>query len=289
MPNDGLLSRTSGRWAKDKLGILALYASEFTRASTKAQATYFVDGLAGPGLCRVDRPEEYVEGSTLIGARAFPQFTKCLAMDLRDENVRALAARTAPYGSRIVVRRGNVNVDLLPFMHEQLTIRTAPMLIFLDPEGFEVDWATVRALSQFRQGDRKAELLMLAMTSMISRVVAARDQTAAPGRLHWALPPGPGWLEIAQQQEAGEITAESARKQWANLYETQLKTELGYADALVRPITRGGSPTDPTFYHLVFASDHPAGKRIMEHAFQHIWINQPPEPPAASQGQFDLL
>jgi three-Cys-motif partner protein len=272
--DDGLPTRKSGRWAKDKLGILAMYLPRFVQASMKARAAYFVDGLAGPGLCRIEATAEFVHGSTLIALRSNPELTRCISMDMNVSAVRALRRRTAAYGDRSVVAHGNVNSDLLPLMESTIEKRGAPTLVFLDPEGFEVDWATIKAISQFRTGPRKAEQLILAMTSAIPRVAAARDPLRGAGHLEWALPPGPQWQEIVDRLRDGELKPGEARSAWAELYTRQLKEELGYRHAMARAITARGDPTDASIYHLVFASDHDAGYQIMSHAFERMWVNR---------------
>jgi three-Cys-motif partner protein len=157
-------------------------------------------------------------------------------------------------------------------MEREIEHRSAPTLVFLDPEGFAVNWGTVDRLSKFREGGRRVELLLLAMTSGIQRVAAAQDPTTKATVLDWALPPGGDWLTVSDQYLGGEITGGQARDRWAKAYESGLR-ELGYTYVLSRAVSWRGSSSDPAAYHLVFASDHQAGERIMRYAFDNMFSN----------------
>lgn len=76
---------------------------------------------------------------------------------------RALEQRTAEFGPRALVCDGDANHDLLPLMRAHLE-DWAPVLAVFDPEGTELDFATVEAVSEWRQGKTKAELLVLLAT-----------------------------------------------------------------------------------------------------------------------------
>jgi three-Cys-motif partner protein len=272
--DDGLPVRDGHRWARDKLGILAMYLPAFAVATKRAPARYFVDGLAGEGVSRIAETGELLSGSTLMALKTIPEFSRCISMELDRQKFATLAARTQAFGDRAVVKCGDVNNDLIRAMESAIEHRGAPVLVFLDPEGFEVDWATVVNLSGFRVGAKKVELLMLAMTSQIPRMAAAHDPRSASNRLHWSLPPGTGWMEIADRLAERAMDAEQARREWAQLYETNLRREVGYQFVQVRAITRKGERDSPSVYHLVFASDDETGSKIMAYAFDRMWPDE---------------
>jgi three-Cys-motif partner protein len=272
--DDGLVIRSAGRWTRTKLGILAMYCPRFVQASRSAQATYFVDGLAGPGLCRIRPSQQVVLGSSLIALKA--GFTKVLSLELQPDFVVALQQRTAPFGMRSAVAHGDINKDLLALMKSELDVRSAPTLVFLDPEGFEVDWSTVAAISRFRTGGRRAELLYLAMTSGIRRVTAAYDPSATRTRLDEALPPDRDWVEVEALLKRGDIGNDEAMSRWSRSYENGLRT-LGYAYVIARLVTRGTGQKE--IYRLVFASDHEVGNKIMRYTFDSMY-------PDGRQGAF---
>ena len=74
------------------------------------------------------------------------------------------------------------------------------------------------------------------------------------------------WKPISDRRERGEITADQARTEYVKLYAEGLEG-LGYQTVLDRQITKaGGQP----MYFLLFASDHKAGKSIMDNRFDRV-------------------
>lgn len=64
------------------------------------------------------------------------------------------------------------------------------------------------------------------------------------------------------------MTADQARGEYVRLYASGLR-KLGYRTVLDRQITKGDlSP----MYFLIFATDHEAGERIMNHCFDRVRI-----------------
>ena len=112
---DGLPVRGAGAHTRDKLGILRYYVPGFTTACKgKSPEFYFVDGLAGEGIYEFGDDGSQLVGSTLISLEwGVPPFTKCVAMDLDARKIDALRRRTADYGDRAVVERGDCNFGLL--------------------------------------------------------------------------------------------------------------------------------------------------------------------------------
>lgn len=265
--DDGLLMRDSGPWAKDKLAIVACYLNAFARAcSRKAQQWYFVDGFAGPGINKITQTNELVWGSPLLGLKTIPPFHQCVFMDYGRAEAEALRARTAFAGSRATVALGDVNSDLVPLMGDILD-RRAPCLCLLDPEGTELKWTTIEGLAGFRRGPRKAELLILLPTNTgFIRMLpleaelpdwAARQMTSMYGDERWR----DIWLE----RRAGKIESGKATTEYVRLYAQRLR-ELGYSFVLDREIRSGGRHGQ-LLYFLIFATDHDAGERIMDHCF----------------------
>jgi hypothetical protein len=146
-PDDDLEVRPAGLWTADKLAIVRYYLPGFANACAKAKTFHFVDGFAGPGVNLI--AEERVAGSPLIALETPPAFAKCLLMDANERVVNTLQARTASYGDRAVVERGDCNADLLPLMQRHLG-GWDPALVLLDPEGCELSWEAVQGIASFR-------------------------------------------------------------------------------------------------------------------------------------------
>jgi hypothetical protein len=74
------------------------------------------------------------------------------------------------------------------------------------------------------------------------------------------------WQQIEERRRAGELSPDQARTDYVRLYADGLK-QLGYATVLDRQITRENRQP---MYFLIFATDHGAGERIMDHCFDRV-------------------
>jgi len=71
MPNnlsatDGLPVRDSGEWAKRKLHYLKNYCGITTASMRDKFKLIYLDVMAGPGLCKIDKTQEEFHGSPLV-------------------------------------------------------------------------------------------------------------------------------------------------------------------------------------------------------------------------------
>lgn len=250
-----------------------MYLPGFAQACyRKAPDFYFVDGLSGPGLCRLPDGSAIL-GSTLSAMRTEPRFARCVAMDLKSNNVAALKANVRPEDrARLVAEVGDVNQNFLALLDKHVP-RRAPMFAFLDPEGLELDWSTVRRVAEHRDGPQKTELMILVPSSWIPRVAGTLqgpDAELNRTRLDFTLPGQ--WEDIWQARVRGELDAGEAREQFTARYASALEQQLGYAHVILRRITRAGRD-DSAVYHMVFATDSPAGEKIMRHCFDRMFSN----------------
>ena len=280
VPDDGVRPvRKAGAHSRDKLAILSYYIHGFAQAcKDKAPKFYFADGFAGEGLYRFD-DDTFALGSTLIALeKARPSFARCIALELDAEKARALKSRVQSHGSRAVVEVGDCNRDLLGLMQEHIP-HDVPILVLLDPNAFELQWKTVESLAAFRTGRWKTEMLILVATGLVGRAPAGLvDNSGLPAndRLDLAFPPGSAWAKIIDNRVQDKITAQAAREALAADYRAGLEA-LGYATVLPREIThpgRGSAKDGAGVYHLLFASDNPAGESIMESAFERVYTNR---------------
>lgn len=265
--DDGLPVREAGQWAKDKLAVIECYLDAFaTACSKKAKSWHLVDGFAGPGVNEIRETGELVWGSPMLGVRTQPAFDQCLFMDSGRQEYRALTERTEGFRERVVVRQGDVNGDLTTAMYEVLN-RRAPVLCLLDPEGANLGWETVEALSRFRVGRFKTEMLILfpTHTGFIRMLpVEGESEPWAPAKLDYIYGDG-RWRRIWRARQKGEISTDQATTHYVRLYRDRL-VELGYPAELVldREIRRGGRGGQ-LLYFLIFATTHDRGREIMDH------------------------
>ena len=272
---DGLPVRSIGAWTLKKLAVLLLYFEPFTRACGRAGGGYYVDGLAGPGICEIKEvpgAARFVWGSPLLALRTKPTFERCVFVEQDSAAARALSARIRAAANRCEVRNGDVN-RLVPAIVAQEVPGWAPCLCFLDPEALELHWSTVRQVAQTPGRNRKPELLILFTLPMgPQRMLATRGpiDPASESALDRYFPDR-AWRDVYQDQLAGNIAAPEARTQYLDIYKNGLRM-LGYGDDGIfsLPVKTLGQPggRGRMLYHLVAASDHPAGKRIMKHVME---------------------
>lgn len=270
--DDGVRPVRSARpHSREKLGILASYLGAYGRACTKAGEFSFVAAMAGSGLYRIEETDEWLLGSTLVALRSNPAFARCLAMDLSPANVAALRTRVGD-DNRAIVLQGDCNTDLLPAM--ELHVRNnKPLFVLLDPEGAELEWNTIKAVSTFRHGLLRAEQLILFATEGVNRMLPVETDIELHNemRLNRLFPPTTRWREVWLKRRHGEVTPADARREYVEIYRQGL-FDLGYQHVEPRDVSR---PNGGVVYHLLFATDHPAGQKIMTDVFGSMRPNDP--------------
>lgn len=163
MPNylapedDGLPMRPSGAWAEQKLDYLTRYIDVFeTSMRGKWPIRNYIDLMAGPGKNRVRASNKVLLGSPLLALTTRYAFSGYYFVELDRDNIDALKARCAasPHQTQIQIYQGdcNVVVDSIVAKLKQGG-RGSLNLAFLDPEGFEMQWATVAKLASVGRMD----------------------------------------------------------------------------------------------------------------------------------------
>ena len=266
-----------GFWTQSKLQILEDYLAAFlTASSTKAKGAVYLDAFAGEGAGRARLTDEEFDGSARIAASATAgngsgfQFSYLRFVELnstRADEIRAEFRRDFP-GRDIDVVPGDCNVEipnLLAAMPIDLT--WYPTFAFLDPFGIELHWQTIQALADHkRQRTYKVELFMLFAAPAIMRIAGLTPEKAVPdaenrlARLFGCW----NWEPIVQARREGAIGGDQAREAFVNLMRWRLAHDLGYQRTHVLEFKNThGVP----IYHMVFASDHNAGDRIMANLY----------------------
>lgn len=244
--------------------ILESYLDAFADACKKAGGWYALDLFAGPGLNWSDTLETERRGSPIIALEAGePTASKVIAAESYKGSFEALQSRTTRYGDRAVLFNGDAN-EIVGEMLRAVPNK-APAFSFLDPEGSELDWKTVQTIADHKRGHSptKIEQLILFPTDTgFMRLTPGYPElvTRIFGHEHWR--------EIFERRAKGELTPDDARSEYVRLYGNGLKA-LGYSTVLDRQITKSnGQP----MYFLIFATDHQAGERIMDHCFDQVRV-----------------
>jgi three-Cys-motif partner protein len=261
---DGLPARGARSWTEEKLMILETYLAAFAAACKKAGGWYGLDLFAGPGLNWSETRGCERDGSPLIALEAkSPKASKVIAAESSGNSFQALQARTERYGERIHLFRGDAN-EIIAEMLAAIP-PAAPAFAFLDPEGSELEWGTVEAVAAHKRGrspTKIEQLILFATDTGFMRL--------APGHpdLVTRIFGDESWRKTYERRQAGDLSADDARSEYVRLYAGGLK-RLGYKVVLDRQIVKSsGQP----MYFLIFATDHDAGERIMNHCFDHVRI-----------------
>lgn len=184
-----------GDWTTDKLERVREYLTQYAKiftANRKARhyTTTYVDAFAGTGH-RVDTHvggragsglfgeaidedvESFKEGSALMALRVEPPFRRYVFIEHKPERVADLERL------RTGVSASNANIDIVcaeanGFLLEWCETtdwQTHRAVVFLDPYGMQVDWATVEAIARTKAVD----LWYLFPLSAVNRLLTRAD------------------------------------------------------------------------------------------------------------------
>ena len=158
---------------------------------------------------------------------------------------------------------GDCNDRIPDALAELSDLSWAPTFAFVDPNGHEAQWRSLEVLSRFRPAHlTKTELFLLFAAPMFTRLlrvdgtpVRDEDQAAID-----ALFGTSDWHPIYEARLAGELEPSEARDAYLNLMRWRLEHELGYR--WTHPL-EVRNERGQLIYHMIFATDHEAGDRIM--------------------------
>lgn len=139
------MARSAHFWTEDKLDFLESYIPAFVNATKKAGTRYYVDGFAGPGRNVIAGNER--DGSPLIALNARETCTHYFFVERKRKLYEQLSAHIEKHAraNKVRLEQGNFNQlveTILPAIPD-----LAPCLFFLDPEGLELDFATVEKIA----------------------------------------------------------------------------------------------------------------------------------------------
>jgi three-Cys-motif partner protein len=240
----------------------------------KAKQRYYIDALAGDGQCEIKTPltSKTIDGSPLIAIKINPPFTKCFFIEIDKEKVKTLSKLLRDFPQdRCEIREGDCNL-IIDEILSQIPLQ-APCFAFLDPEGFEVDWLTYEKIANHKKDSKtKIELFILFPYNMaFARVLYYNrkrfERENIPLLLNKKLPKS-RWLDVYEDRIKGKLGQLEVRMRILRIFIDGLKT-LGYNFVDSRLIKSNlGRP----LYYMVFATDHPAGAKIMDYVFEKDWI-----------------
>ncbi len=270
--------RSWGYWTQAKLGILAEYLDAFVLASSRSSERVYLDAFAGEGAGLDRLTGEEFKGSARIALEAGePGFTRCRFFEKgRRAGELESRLRTDYPGAAIRVHEGDCNETIPQALDDLHSVRWAATFAFIDPDGMELAWATLRRLAEHKRGYRapesakpeyKVELWLLFPSAGLVRTLALDEEKLRPGDEERAtrLFGDGSWRPIYDRRLAGRFTGAEAREEYVNLMRWRLEGDLGYR--WTHPLEIKDTHGRP-LYHMIFATDNEAGTQIMEHIYR---------------------
>ena len=215
----------------------------------------YLDLLCGPGRDIDTDTDEEFSGSPLIALSIKPHFDHLYLADKDPKNVRALEKRISSANrARITLREGDCNL-IVDDVLRSISSRTLG-LAFIDPEGFEVDFATLAKLAR-----RRIDLLYL-FPSGIGIKRNLRNffpLTESPMDKFWG---GRNWRDLPEARRAAGASQEENQivKSLVSAFRQKL-TDVGFThqDEAAPLFT---NTKNAQMYHLLYLSHNEKGLKI---------------------------
>lgn len=261
-------------WTLNKLQILGDYLPSFNRASKKSPERVYLDLMAGQPENVESGTTNRFDGSVRLAMAADPPFTRLAFIERNPSNAAALVADLAsrhPGDARGRVYAGDCNVAIDQVLADLSQVRWAPTFAFIDQQSAEVSWETISKVSAFRTGKYKTEMWILMSPAMIAKGIKGTNGDAFAQRVD-ELYGNTEWRRIVAARDHGELQAEEMRDEMVNLFRWQLESTLKYAATARVPMKM---MNNTPVYDMVFATDHPAGLRIMSWLYEKAVEREP--------------
>ncbi len=274
--SDDLRARKNGIWGKEKLSFL----DEFVPAALQATGAgkhpklqrWYVDLFAGPGRNVDTKANEEFEGSAIrvlpmsAQSDARVHFTHAVLVNKDKEDQAALAARVDQLRATDRCPVPQKNLEMLTADANRVVHRimrgidqSAYVLVFADiTRPSHWPWTSVQALKAHRH--KSVDFYMLFPSGMaLQRMLSYNDRTVEESSEKLDAFFGvDSWRQLVADRKTDAQSPE-LRRRVLELYVDRLRS-LGWSHVLVaREIKRTG---EALLYHMLYASNHPAGGRI---------------------------
>lgn len=221
-----------------KLICVKYYAGMFTRiAKGRSARAYNYDGavyldlFSGPGIVKIEGTGDRVAGSPIAATSVQPKFDYSIFVEIKSTAAKALEKRMASHlsSNQYTIIHGNCNEEIENIVGYINSRYKKPIILtFVDPEGMEAKWQTVKTLSrEFRSID-----FMINMTTGVSRV---------GGRLQSGMASDKSIFEdfFGERAENTLLRISSGEKE-EEIYERGVREVLGRPVGATIPIRRRG-------------------------------------------------
>lgn len=286
-----------GDWTNRKLEIVAGYLSAYTTALKKQPfETIYMDAFAGTGYrtpsldndpdtsteslfpdLAAEEPQQLLAGSARRALLTTPAFSRYVFIE-RNSTYRAeleeLTREFPALSDRILIVGGDANIELRELCKGSWRDRRA--VLFLDPYGMQVEWATIEAVAATRAIDL---WLLFPLGIGVNRLLTRNAQIPQAWRHRLDLMLGrTDWFEkfysvVTDQTLFGEEQRiVKASTSTIGAYFLDRLREL-FAGVLEEPAVLCNSTNSP-LYLLCFAVGNEAGKpialKIAHHLVSHV-------------------
>jgi len=267
--DDGLPTRPSGAWVREKLDYLERYVHVFITSMRDKpwRGIHYIDLFAGPGKCRLEKGNHIYLGSPLIALTAPHPFTRYFFADQEQENIATLRQRcsVSPWQDRVQYFVGDSNLIVDEIVDHILQVDreyvpgqwSSLNLAFLDPEGLDLHWDTVETLASLNRMDLVIHYPLMGLRRATPHAFKSSEENRVD--LFFG---DREWREIYKEwQGRGQLHARLIDHYKQRLY------ELGYQEVLRddetgdEPLIRNARRRAP-LYRLLFASKHPLGHKF---------------------------
>lgn len=245
-------------WTALKIEYLDHYLQAYVHATKRAREIHYIDAFAGCGNCVIIENGYLVEGSPWRALNTVPAFTQYYFVEKKVTLASHLQRAVLDKGLKNAhVYAGDCNqvipAEILPRIPQDV-----PSFAFLDPTGLQLHWQTIERLASHRR-HWKIELLILYPYDMaIARLFPLTRMPVTYSTLTRYYGDESWMFQLIKSLEAKE-TSEQRREHFVQLYTNNLRA-LGYRYVEpYGPLYWGRKP----LYHVIFASDHPVGAKIM--------------------------
>ena len=248
----------TGEWSIIKLLALLRFVDIYTkiikapRQRRFFQNMYYIDLLAGSGLCRIGAKGDIIAGSALIACtQCFHPFDTYFLVEKNSEKAEALKARIETVTPNFKLFNCDCN-DCIEQIMEEIGVRDH-YLAFVDCEGLDVSWSTMQSLFA-----KNGDVLLNFQTQNIWRLPAkvknrSRGWKACMEKLDWFFGDD-RWKHCNEPEDLlhfymNKIFEETTRKIVLPL---PVKGPRGYRYDIILATkrTRGGSPWIRPMEHL---------------------------------------
>jgi three-Cys-motif partner protein len=254
--------RTWGYWTEHKLDVLSRYLEAFTTASKRASGTVYLDLFAGQPENASRETGMVIDGSAARALSVSPPLDKVLLFELPDRAAALDEHLRRRFPDReFKIYPGDCNETIRHALTNLRADRRAATFAFVDQQGTEVRWDTLRTLAEHRVGPYKVELWILFAHAQLPRGLRVRQQTdeTFAGQVDRMLGSAE-WRVAYRARVDGKLSAEQFRDELTNCFRWKLERVLGYEYTHAFELKNvSGTP----IYTMVFATDNATGNKIM--------------------------